>query len=195
MKNIILQPNEIEEIRKFAIQIADSPYLVDLIASLLYDIVKKGKNDITDSCISSIEGIDLKDEDEIPIPVVVFLKDNVVKRGRGSTKKVRLARINLFIEMIRKNVLQKIKSETKISCKEMAMYSEIFNMNYIKAHFSHVDDYNETRFVIAVGLGEEDYYGILEGSPEYIDKFYEFFESSYTHQVKHLIEAYNFIYL
>ena len=77
----------------------------------------------------------------------------------------------------------------------MAMYSEIFNMNYIKAHFSHVDDYNETRFVIAVGLGEEDYYGILEGSPEYIDKFYEFFESSYTHQVKHLIEAYNFIYL
>ena len=195
MKNIILQPNEIEEIRKFAIQIADSPYLVDLIASLLYDIVKKGKNDITDSCISSIEGIDLKDEDEIPIPVVVFLKDNVVKRGRGSTKKVRLARINLFIEMIRKNVLQKIKSETKISCKEMAMYSEIFNMNYIKAHFSHVDDYNETRFVIAVGLGEEDYYGILESSPEYIDKFYEFFESSYTHQVKHLIEAYNFIYL
>lgn len=194
MKNIILQPNEIEEIRKFAIQIADSPYLVDLIASLLYDIVKKGKNDITDSCISSIEGID-KDEDEIPVPVVVFLKDNVVKRGRGSTKKVRLARINLFIEMIRKNVLQKIKSETKISCKEMAMYSEIFNMNYIKAHFSHVDDYNETRFVIAVGLGEEDYYGILEGSPEYIDKFYEFFESSYTHQVKHLIEAYNFIYL
>ena len=194
MKNIILQPNEIEEIRKFAIQIADSPYLVDLIASLLYDIVKKGKNDITDSCVSSIEGID-KDEDEIPVPVVVFLKDNVVKRGRGSTKKVRLARINLFIEMIRKNVLQKIKSETKISCKEMAMYSEIFNMNYIKAHFSHVDDYNETRFVIAVGLGEEDYYGILEGSPEYIDKFYEFFESSYTHQVKHLIEAYNFIYL
>ena len=194
MKNIILQPNEIEEIRKFAIQIADSPYLVDLIASLLYDIVKKGKNDITDSFISSIEGID-KDEDEIPVPVVVFLKDNVVKRGRGSTKKVRLARINLFIEMIRKNVLQKIKSETKISCKEMAMYSEIFNMNYIKAHFSHVDDYNETRFVIAVGLGEEDYYGILEGSPEYIDKFYEFFESSYTHQVKHLIEAYNFIYL
>ena len=194
MKNIILQPNEIEEIRKFAIQIADSPYLVDLIASLLYDIVKKGKNDITDSCISSIEGID-KDEDEIPVPVVVFLKDNVVKRGRGSTKKVRLARINLFIEMIRKNVLQKIKSETKISCKEMAMYSEIFNMNYIKAHFSHVDDYNETRFVIAVGLGEEDYYSILEGSPEYIDKFYEFFESSYTHQVKHLIEAYNFIYL
>lgn len=194
MKNIILQPNEIEEIRKFAIQIADSPYLVDLIASLLYDIVKKGKNDITDSCISSIEGID-KDEDEIPVPVVVFLKDNVVKRGRGSTKKVRLARINLFIEMIRKNVLQKIKSETKISCKEMAMYSEIFNMNYIKAHFSHVDDYNETRFVIAVGLGEEDYYGILKGSPEYIDKFYEFFESSYTHQVKHLIEAYNFIYL
>ena len=194
MKNIILQPNEIEEIRKFAIQIADSPYLVDLIASLLYDIVKKGKNDITDSCISSIEGID-KDEDEIPVPVVVFLKDNVVKRGRGSTKKVRLARINLFIQMIRKNVLQKIKSETKISCKEMAMYSEIFNMNYIKAHFSHVDDYNETRFVIAVGLGEEDYYGILEGSPEYIDKFYEFFESSYTHQVKHLIEAYNFIYL
>ena len=175
MKNIILQPNEIEEIRKFAIQIADSPYLVDLIASLLYDIVKKGKNDITDSCISSIEGIDLKDEDEIPIPVVVFLKDNVVKRGRGSTKKVRLARINLFIEMIRKNVLQKIKSETKISCKEMAMYSEIFNMNYIKAHFSHVDDYNETRFVIAVGLGEEDYYGILEGSPEYIEKFYDFF--------------------
>lgn len=194
MKNIILQPNEIEEIRKFAIQIADSPYLVDLIASLLYDIVKKGKNDITDSCISSIEGID-KDEDEIPVPVVVFLKNNVVKRGRGSTKKVRLARINLFIEMIRKNVLQKIKSETKISCKEMAMYSEIFNMNYIKAHFSHVKDYNETRFVIAVGLGEEDYYGILESSPEYIDKFYEFFESSYTHQVKHLIEAYNFIYL
>ena len=161
---------------------------------ILTTIVKKGKNDITDSCISSIEGID-KDEDEIPVPVVVFLKDNVVKRGRGSTKKVRLARINLFIEMIRKNVLQKIKSETKISCKEMAMYSEIFNMNYIKAHFSHVDDYNETRFVIAVGLGEEDYYGILEGSPEYIDKFYKFFESSYTHQVKHLIEAYNFIYL
>ena len=195
MKNVILQPNEIEEIRKFAIQIADSPYLVDLIASLLYDITKKGKNDITDSSINSIEGIDLKNEDEIPVSIVVFLKNNVVKRGRAGTKKVRLARISLFIEMIRRNVLQKIKSETKITCKEIAMYSQIFNMNYIKAHFSHVRDYNETRFVIAVGLGEEDHCGILESSSEFIDRFYEFFEDSSHGQVEHLIEAYKFIYL
>lgn len=98
MKNVSLQPNEIEEIRKFAIQIADNPHLVDLIASLLYDIAKKGKNDITDSSINSIEYLNLKDEDEIPVSIVVFLKDNVVKRGRAGTKKVRLARINLFIE-------------------------------------------------------------------------------------------------
>ncbi len=192
----LLSFEEIETIRKYAIQIADSPYLVDLLSSILYDITKRGKNDITDSIISSVKDLKLEEEDEIPIPVVRFLKENVVRRGNSSSgnKRLRMKRISLFIDEIRLNILQKMKDNKKVSCEDLARYSQIFNLRYIKSHMSHVETPNQTRLVIAVGLGEYDYDGILECSQNSIDELYEFFEGSSEQQMKSLMEAYNFIY-
>ena len=200
MKKQTLRFDEIEQIRNFAKEICTSPYLVGLIAYLLYDIAKRGQqNEFPQSSIDSVSDLNVEDEKEIPIQILVFLKNNVTKK-RGNRliggKQMRLTRIHLFIEEIRKNVLQIIKnSDEYISCEDLAKYSQIFNMKYIKSHFSHAETSNEVRFIIAVGLGQNDYSRFLDCSQEYIDIIYDFFEDSSPLQLKDLIETYKFIYI
>lgn len=196
MNKSILTTNEMGVIRKFAKEIAKDPYLVELISSLLCDIVKDGKNDFTDSSIDSVDDLDTDYEEDIPIPVVEFLKENVVKRGNRKTgnKKIRLARVCFFIDEIRANILKKINQPEEISCQDLAGYSQIFNMKYVKTNFTHVEKSNEIRLIIAVGLSDYDYNGLLSGMPEYIDTIYDFFKSASKSQVTNMIEAYKFIY-
>lgn len=196
MKNVVLPTDEMEVIREFAKEVIKKPYLVELIASLLCDIVKDGKIDFTDSSIDSVDDLDPDYEDDIPIPVVDFLKENVVKRGNrySGNKKLRLARVCFFIDEIRANILKKINQPEEISCQDLAGYSQIFNMKYIKSNFSHVEKPNEIRLIIAVGLSDYDYNGLLSGMPEYIDTIYDFFKSASKSQLTNMIEAYKFIY-
>ena len=196
MKKSILTTDEMEKIRGLAKEISKSSYLVELISAILCDIVKSGIINITDSLVSSVEDLNPDYEDDIPVPVIEFLKENIVKRGNRQTgnKTVRLARVCFFIDEIRADILQKVKQSKDISCDDLAGYSGIFNMNYIKSNFSHVEKPNEIRLIIATALSDYDYNCLLSGMPDYIDALYDFFKQATKTQVKNIFEAYNFIY-
>ena len=192
MKITELAKEEIEEIRKYAKRVAEEPFLVDLIATLCCDIIDRKKKDITRREIEYLQEI-REEEDQIPLEILRFLKENVTRSSKAGKKAVRLARLLCFVEEIREKVLQNVKADIKISCYDIRAYAEIFDIYYIMEHIDKSELFsNEIRLIIAVAINEDDYEGILQETPEIIDSLENLFYGFSEKQMKNLMKVHKF---
>lgn len=191
MKITELAKEEIEEIRKYAKGVAEDPNLVDLMSALCCDIIDRKKKDITSHEIAFVQGIREEEEEEISPEIIKFLKANMTRSSKTGKKATRLARLICFVEEIRKNVLQNVKSNEKLSCYDIKRYAQIFDMHYIMDCMNDPTFFssNEIRLMLAVAINEDDNEGVLEDSPSIVDSLEIVFQTLSEAQIKNLLKV------
>lgn len=115
-----MRKNEQKEIemRKLAKKVANDPMMADLIASILYDIVKGRTRRLTYEMIREIDELDESEEDTISLDVLKFLKNKT--------------HIAQFVDYIREEILSIMNSQKNVSIEDIMRYSIFFTMNDLK---------------------------------------------------------------
>lgn len=132
-----MRKNEQKEIemRKLAKKVAKNPMMADLIASILYDIVKGRSRRLTYDMIRDIDSLDESEEDIISQDVLEFLKNKT--------------HIAQFVDYIREEILSLINSKKNVSTEDIMRYAIFFNMSDLK--LLSQENY---KLFIAVAYGE-----------------------------------------
>lgn len=191
MKITELPKEEIEEIRKLAKRVAEEPILVDLMSALCCDIIDRKKKDITSFGITSVQEIREEEADEISPEILKFLKTNMTRSSKAGRKPIRLARLLCFIEEIRKNVLQNVKSNNRLPSCDIKRYAYVFDLPCIMECMKDrtVFSSNEIRLMLAAAINEDDYEGVLENNTGIIETLEEIFKYLSDEQIKNLLKV------